>query len=463
MGSKQVAGVILAAGKGTRMKSALPKCAHPVCGLAMVEHIGRAMKALGVGEPVIVVGEGAEMLKASLTSADYLFALQETQEGTGHAARMAMDALPEFDGPLLLTPGDTPLLNEEGLRRVLDNYNAGGCKAVVASFRVPEPRQYGRIIRNGDGTFRAIVEAKDCTPEELLVNEVNSAVYCFDAATLRRLLPKLTKENAQEEYLLTDILRLMTEEGHAVGIEEFADESIFKGVNNRWELSEAAEILRLRVLKEHALNGVTIVDLGTTFIELDVVIEPDTQIEPMTTLRGKTQIGTGSIIGPMTVVIDSKIGPECWVRQSQVHASTVAKGVKIGPFANLRPGSVVGEDCKIGNFVELKNATLGAKVAAGHLAYLGDATIGFGTNIGAGTITCNYDGYAKHRTEVGEKAFIGTNSTLVAPVTIGDGAYIAAGSTITRDIKADSLGIGRARTEEKQEWAALYRKRKAPK
>ncbi|MBL8048411.1 MAG: bifunctional UDP-N-acetylglucosamine diphosphorylase/glucosamine-1-phosphate N-acetyltransferase GlmU [Chthonomonas sp.] len=460
MAQRRVAGVILAAGKGTRMKSELPKCAHPVCGLAMVEHIGRAMKALGVETPVLVVGHGASQLQASLTDPNYLFEMQETQEGTGHAAKMAMRSLPDFEGPVLLTPGDTPLLNREGLAQVLELFNQGGFAAVVATFTVPDAGNYGRIVRNASGDFAKIVEAKDCNEEERKIGEVNSAVYCFDAARLRAILPRLDKNNAQEEYLLTDVLRFMVEDGDRVGIVEFPDESIFKGVNNRWELAEAGEILRRRLLREHAMNGVTIVDPATTFIEPDVELEPDCLIEPMTTLRGKTRIGAGSIIGPMSVIIDAEIGRECWVRQSQVQASKVADGVKVGPYAHIRPGSTVGRGCKIGNFVELKNAQLGDKVAAGHLAYLGDATVGDGTNIGAGTITCNYDGYAKHRTTIGANTFVGTNSTLVAPLTIGDGAYIAAGSTITKDIEADSLGIGRARTEEKPQWAARYKQRK---
>lgn len=456
-----VAGIILAAGKGTRMKSDLPKCAHPVCGLAMVEHIGRAMKQLGVEKPVLVVGHGASQLQASLTSPEYLFALQETQEGTGHAARVAMALLDGYDGPILLCPGDTPLLTAEGMKALLDAYRQGQYGCVVATFCLPDAGKYGRIMRNAAGKFDRIVEAKDCTPDELKVREINSAVYCFDAAALRRHLPHLSRENAQEEYLLTDVLGMIIAEGGEVGIVEFPDDSIFKGVNNRWELAEAHEVLRMRILREHCLQGVTIVDPNTTTVEPDVRLAADCLIEPMTILRGDAIIGAGSIIGPMTVIDSATIGERCHIRQSHVQQCTLGDEVRVGPFAHIRPGSEVGSRSRVGNFVELKKATFGEGVMAGHLAYLGDAAIGAGTNIGAGTITCNYDGYNKWKTSIGERVFVGSNSTLVAPLEIGSGAFIAAGSTITDSIQPDALGIGRARTEEKAEWAARYRKKQS--
>ncbi|MCE9557660.1 MAG: bifunctional UDP-N-acetylglucosamine diphosphorylase/glucosamine-1-phosphate N-acetyltransferase GlmU [Armatimonadetes bacterium] len=441
------------------MKSELPKCAHPICGIAMVEHIGRAMKKLGAEKPVLVVGHGAELLKSSLWDANYSFAMQETQEGTGHAAQMAMTKLGEFDGPVLLTPGDTPLLNAEGLQLLLEKFETSGAKAVVASFQVPEGGNYGRIIRNQAGEFAKIVEAKDCTPEEAKATEVNSAVYCFDAVTLRRLLPKLDKNNAQQEYLLTDILKHIVEEGHKVAVVEFPNDTIFKGVNNRWELAQAATIMRMSILERHALNGVTIIDPGTTFIDPDVEIAPEAQIEPMTVLQGRTKIGAGSVIGPMTTIDDSEIGASCRVAQSRVSHAIVGDNVKIGPFANIRPGTKLGNECRIGNFVEVKNSELGTGVASGHLTYIGDATIGDRTNVGAGTITCNYDGYKKHQTKIGKGAFIGSNSTIIAPCEVGDGAYIAAGSVVDKNIGKDSLGIGRAHTVEKTKWASQYRER----
>lgn len=453
-----LAGIILAAGLGTRMKSVLPKCAHPVCGIPMVEHIGRAMRAVGVDRPVVVIGHGGEVIRTSLSQEQYRFAVQETQEGTGHAARCAADELAGFDGPILLTPGDTPLLDADALKMIVDHHRATDAQVTVATFELPDAGQYGRIIRSA-GRFEKIVEFKNATPEERLVREVNSGVYCFDAKHLFDSLPKLSKENEQGEYLLTDVLELATHVECVV----FPDDSIFKGVNNRWEMAEAQEILRRRILRTHALNGVTLEDPNSIQIGPDVTIAQDVLIRAGTILEGTTSIGTGSVIGPYTQISDSAVGEEAAIRQSVVNNATIGNSVRIGPFAHIRPLSVIKDGAKVGNFVETKKTVIGEGAAANHLSYLGDAEVGPRANVGAGTITCNYDGFEKHRTTIGPEAFVGSNSTLVAPVTIGDGAIIAAGSTITSDVPAQAMAFGRAVQVTKEGRAEEFRSKKREK
>lgn len=455
-----VQGVILAAGKGTRMKSELPKALHPVCGVPMVDLVGRAMKAAGIASPIVIVGHGADAVRRALDGQGYRFALQAEQHGTGHAVRMAEEALQGYDGPLIVAPGDTPLLDRTVFDRLLEVHREQMATVTVATCTVADPHGYGRLIRDPDGRPAAIVEEKDATDDERSVREVNAGVYCFDAATLFGLLPRLSSANAQGEYYLTDMIRILASEGASVATAEFLDASVLIGVNDRRQLAEASDILRQRILVRHMLDGVTIVDPETTYIGLDVTIEPDVAIAPMTTLEGTTFVGGGSSIGPMSRVKDSRIGRGCTILMSFVDRAKMADGSRCGPFAHLRPGADVGDGVKIGNFVEIKNSVLAPGSQVSHLSYIGDAEVGAGTNIGAGTITCNYDGFEKHKTTIGDNAFIGSNSTLVAPVTIGDGVVIAAGSTITKNVADDGLGIGRSRQENKPEWARQWRERK---
>jgi len=457
-----LAGIILAAGLGTRMKSVLPKCAHLVCGLPMVEHIGRAMRAIGVDRPVVVIGHGGEVMRTLLSPDEYRFAEQKSQEGTGHAAKCGASALDGYEGPVLLAPGDTPLLNAEALAEIVDRHIATEAGVTFATFELADAGQYGRVIRNDD-VFEKIVEYKNATAQERKCREVNSGVYCFDAAVLFDALPQLTKDNPQGEYLITDVLELAVKKGRHIEIVKFPDDSIFKGVNNRWELAEAQQMLQLQIVKQHAINGVTFDDPKTAYIGPDVVIEPDVLIRAMTIIEGATRIGKGSMIGPFTQIKESTIGEEVEIRQSTVCNADIRKGARCGPFCNIRPLSVIHEGARIGNFVEVKNSAVGEGAAANHLAYLGDAQIGPKTNIGAGTITCNYDGFEKHRTTIGADAFVGSNSTLVAPLTIGDGAIIAAGSTITSDVEADAMAFGRAQQMNKPERAREFRSKKREK
>lgn len=459
MFSAPVAGVILAAGKGTRMKSDLPKGLHTVCGLPMVELVGRAMKRAGIEHPIVVIGHGGEEIKEALGEG-YHYVWQREQLGTGHAAQMAAPKLGGGRGCTLIVPGDTPLIDSASLCAMIQRHQEGQAACTIATVEMPDPSGYGRLVRNDKGEVARIVEEKDASAAEKAIREVNLSIYCFASDALLRHLPNLSNQNAQGEFYLTDVVAAIAGEGGKILVERFTDPAIFAGVNDRWQLALAEKALRLRILRHHAIEGVTIRDPDSTFIGMDVKIEPDAVIEPCTTLSGQTRIAAGCRIGPYSILDDSVVGEGSLVYMSRLSEATVGESVKIGPFANLRPKSMIGDRAKIGNFVEVKNSTVEEGSAASHLAYLGDATIGARTNIGAGTITCNYDGYAKHRTVIGKEAFVGSNSTLVAPVTIGDGAFVAAGSTITHDVPPNALGLGRARQEVKEEWAVHWRKRK---
>jgi bifunctional UDP-N-acetylglucosamine pyrophosphorylase/glucosamine-1-phosphate N-acetyltransferase len=454
-----LAGVILAAGKGTRMKSELPKVLHSVCGLPMVEHVGRAMRVAGVERPIVVVGHGGRLLREALGEDAYAYAEQAEQLGTGHAAAMAAPLLSGYDGPVIVTPGDTPLLTGEALSALVARHRETEAAITLATFRLEDPTGYGRVVREHGRPVR-IVEHKDASGEERAIDEVNAGVYCIDARALVEVLPRLRADNALGEYYLTDVLALLAGDGARCVAVEWEDPSLMMGVNDRWQLAEAAGAMRARLLRAHALAGVTIIDPKTTYVHADVRIEADTVLEPMTSLEGRTMVGAGCVIGPSARVIDSVIEDECSVVMSLVVGAVMRSGSRCGPFAHLRPGAVLGERAKVGNFVEVKNATLGEGSSASHLTYLGDAEIGPRVNVGAGTITCNYDGFAKHRTVIEEGAFVGSNSTLVAPVTIGKDAIVGAGSVITDDVPEDSLGLGRARQENKHEWAKSWRRKR---
>lgn len=457
--SVPLAGVILAAGKGTRMKSDLPKSLHSVCGLPIAEHIGRAMRSIGIRRPVFVIGFGGELMRASLGEEHYAYATQQEQLGTGHALLMAREMLASHQGPLLVVPGDAPLAEPEQLDSLVDYHLKSGATVTIGTMFLDDPRGHGRLIRKPDGTIERIIEDRLLTDEQRAIREVNSSFYCFDSSALFEALPKIGRVNAQGEYFLTDVIAALSGSGCRIESFRFVEQELFTGINDRWQLAEAGAIMRKQILRRHALNGVTIVDPATTFIGADVHIEPDTSIEPMTLIDGKTTIASGCVIGPCCRILDATIDEEVVIYMSHVNSAKIDRGARIGPYAHLRPKAHIGERAKIGNFVEIKNATIGNRVSAGHLAYIGDADVGAGTNIGAGTITCNYDGFRKHRTTIGQEAFIGSNSTLVAPITIAEGAYVAAGSTITSDVPAEALGIGRGRQENKDGWAARWKEK----
>lgn len=441
------------------MKSELPKCLHEVCGLPMVEHVVRALKRVGVERPVVVVGHGAEKVREALgDTCDY--ATQTEQLGTGHAVMSAVDLLGSHDGPLLVCAGDTPLLTPETLAVLVESQRSTGSAASMATFELDDPFGYGRVVRDGESVV-AIVEEKDCSDEEAAIDEVNAAVYCFDAQSLFKALPNLQNKNAQGEYYLTDIVATFVSEGLLVDAVRFDDESEFLGVNDRWQLSEASWLMRLSILGGLAMSGVTILDPASTHIGADVEVGQDCTILPGCVIEGKTTIGAGSQIGPNCWIKDSRIGERCRVFMSHMERAEMGAGSRCGPFSNLRPGARLGEEVKIGNFVEVKNSDLAKKVSVSHLTYIGDASVGADSNIGAGTITCNYDGFTKSRTEIGKGSFVGSNSTLVAPVRIGDGAFVAAGSVVTKDVPDDALAVGRTRQENKEAWAKHWRKRKA--
>ena len=452
---QNVAALVLAAGRSTRMKSKMPKALHPLLGRPLLRYALEAVTAAGVERSIVVIGHQAETVRAAMGE-DHEYVLQEVQQGTGHAVGMADALLADWAGPLLVLPGDAPLITSDQLEILLRHHAETGAAATLLTATLSDPGAYGRIVRDPQtGRVQAIVEARDATPAQRAISEINASIYAFDPAVLFPALRQITPQNAQSEYYLTDVIALLAQQGQIVEAIISPDPEIARGINTRVELMELSQVLRMRIQKTHMLAGVTIVDPLTTHIEADVKIGMDTTIHPFTILSGVTDIGADCEIGPGARVSDSKIGNGVTVHDSYVVASEIGDGTRVGPFANIRPGSTVGKNVKIGDFVELKNATLGDNVSAGHLAYLGDTEIGPRTNIGAGTITCNYDPLqtpSKNKTIIGSDAFVGTHSTLVAPVSVGDGAWTAAGSTITDDVPSDSLGLGRARQVNKDGW-----------
>jgi bifunctional UDP-N-acetylglucosamine pyrophosphorylase/glucosamine-1-phosphate N-acetyltransferase len=454
----RVAALILAAGKSTRMKSRTPKALHPLLGKPLLRYASEAALAAGAERAVLVVGHQSELVQEAM-GGDFEYVLQAEQKGTGHAVQMAQELLRDWEGPVLVMPGDAPLVSASLLRSLLEHHANMRAAATLLTAVLDDAGAYGRIIRDpATNGVLGIVEARDASPEQLKIGEIGTSVYAFHPQRLFEALSQISPNNAQGEYYLTDVIALLAKQGHPVEAVVSPDPDIVRGVNTRTELVEIGQILRERIHRTLMLSGVTIVDPVTTHIDTTVKIGMDTVVHPYTVLSGVTDIGEGCQIGPGARISDSRIGNDVTVRDSWIVASEVGDGTRVGPYANLRPGNVVGKNVKIGDFVELKQATLADGVSAGHFTYLGDAEVGAKTNIGAGTITCNYDGARKHRTTIGADAFIGTNNTLVAPVTIGEGAYTAAGSTITEDVPPGALGIGRARQINKDGWAASRKK-----
>ncbi|TDM07224.1 bifunctional UDP-N-acetylglucosamine diphosphorylase/glucosamine-1-phosphate N-acetyltransferase GlmU [Macrococcus lamae] len=441
--------IILAAGKGTRMKSKLYKVLHPVCGKPMVKHVLDNVRKAGVTEVVTIVGHGAEQVKEVLGE-ESRFSMQEEQLGTAHAVSMAKEHLGGQTGTTVIVCGDTPLISEETISNFIAHHEKSGAKATILSAKTAQPFGCGRIIRDEHHNVVKIVEEKDASIEEKLITEISSGTFCFDNAALFEKLNQVDNNNAQGEYYLPDVIQLLQAEGEIVEayITEDFDETL--GVNDRVNLSKAERLMRQRINHHHMINGVTIIDPDATYIESDVVIGADTIIYPGTILAGKTVIGEDVFISANCEIKDSTIGDRAEIKQSVVKESIVGEETAVGPYAQLRPGSDIGRAAKIGNFVEIKKARLDDEAKVSHLSYIGDATVGERTNIGCGTITVNYDGKNKFKTTIGKDAFIGCNSNLVAPVTIGDESFIAAGSTITDDVPAASLALGRARQTTKE-------------
>lgn len=457
--------VVLAAGKGTRMKSARPKVLHPVLGKPLVDWVIDAVFAAGATDVVGVVGHGAEAVTAELRArygSRVATVVQTEQRGTGHAVLCALPAIPDDVDDVLIVCGDTPRLGAEQLRALVLQRRTSNASVAMWTTIVHEPRGYGRIARDAAGTVQAIVEEKDATEAQRAITEINPGVYCVSAAFLRRALPQLSPNNAAGELYLTDIIALAVAERAGSVATLVVDVDLTQGINDRVQLAEAEAWARTQRARQLRLDGVTIVNEASTTIEADVVVGTDVTIEPGAALRGNTIVGNNVTIGQGSVITNCRLDDGVVVHPYSVCDNAyVRSNAVVGPFARLRPEADVGVGAHVGNFVELKKTKLGAGSKANHLAYLGDADIGAGVNVGAGTITCNYDGIGKHKTSINDGVFVGSNSTLVAPIAIGEGAYIAAGSVVTDAVPADAIAFGRARQENKTGRAADLRARNA--
>ncbi|MGE4588953.1 MAG: bifunctional UDP-N-acetylglucosamine diphosphorylase/glucosamine-1-phosphate N-acetyltransferase GlmU [Acidaminococcaceae bacterium] len=455
--SKMVA-VILAAGKGTRMRSKLPKVLHKVGGKPMLEHVMAAAETAGADKSIVVVGFESEQV-AEFVGTRAEIAVQAEQLGTGHAVMQAADILKDFSGTVMIICGDTPLLDGCELKEFYLQHQASGAAATVLTAIMDNPAGYGRILRDCEGHVTGIVEEKDANAAQKAICEINTGIYCMEAPLLFEALAGLTCDNAQGEYYLTDVLSKINEMGKFVGGVSTADSDMIMGINSRRQLAEAEAIMRQRLLDKLMDQGVTIMDPASTFIEGTVEIGQDTIIYPFTWLEGATKIGNDSVIGPNVRLTNVIVGNATNLQFVYGHDCIIGNGVTAGPYVHLRPDTVISDEVKIGNFVEVKNSNIGHGSKLPHLSYIGDSDIGERVNMGCGSITVNYDGKKKHRTVVGDDAFVGCNSNLVAPVTVGAGAYVGAGSTVTKDVPPDDLGVARARQTNIKGWAAKYRNR----
>jgi bifunctional UDP-N-acetylglucosamine pyrophosphorylase / glucosamine-1-phosphate N-acetyltransferase len=447
--------VILAAGEGKRMRSRQPKVLHQLCGRPLISYSLRLARSLG-DRIVLVVPPDADAVRAA-AGEGVTIVEQRERLGTGHAVLQARSHCEGLEGPILVLPSDAPLLSVEAIERLVTHHATTGAAATVLTAVVDRPQGYGRVLRQG-GRVKRIVEDRDATDDEKKVSEINTSVYCFDGRRLWPALERVRPENDQGEYYLTDVIDLLGKAGGRIEALAVADPEEALGVNDRKQLAALAAIQRRRILDRHMLAGVTIVDPATTYIDDTVTIGPDTVIYPHVMIEVASEIGSDCVIGAGCHVRATRIADRVQLRPYCVLTeSVVERGAMMGPFCHLRPNSHVGENCEIGNFIELKKAKVGRKTKAHHVGYLGDVVIGEGANIGAGTIFVNYDGSAKHTTIVGDGAFVGSNTSIVAPVTIGNGAYVAAGSVITKDVPPDALAVDRAPQVVKEGWAARRR------
>jgi bifunctional UDP-N-acetylglucosamine pyrophosphorylase/glucosamine-1-phosphate N-acetyltransferase len=452
--------VILAAGRGTRMKSRTPKVLHPVCGRSILAHQIAIGRELGAKRVLVVVGDEAPEIEAALSGEDVALVRQREPLGTGHAALQARDALADHKGPVLILYGDHPCYRAATFADLIDHYRRSGADLALHTCEFPEPMAYGRVVRGPGGAVTRIVEARDASPEILEIREVNVGNYVARSEFLWDALARIGNDNAKGEYYLTDLVAIALQDGRRVETARVEDWEEALGINDRADLATAEAVLRRRIAQHWMVEGVTLVDPERTYIDAEVEIGADTLIEPGAALRGSTRIGPGCRISAGSVVEDSTLGagtwirPHCWVEGSRLGADCI-----IGPSAHLRPGNEIGNRVRIGNFVEVKNSRIGDGTKADHLSYIGDADLGAGVTFACGAITVNYDGIAKHRTVVGDGAFVGCNSNLIAPVTIEEGAFVAAGSTITTDVPPGALSVARARQREIEGWVERRRKR----
>ena len=438
--------VVLAAGQGTRMRSATPKVLHPLGGRTMLGHVLAAAEPLGAAATVVVVGAGRDAVREHLAQVApaALPVVQEEQRGSGHAAAVALDAVPDVDGPVLLVNGDAPLLRRETVTGLVGAHVAAGNALTVLTAEVADPTGLGRIVRGEAGAVRAIVEERDATDEQRAIREINAGVYVGDAATLRRTLARIGADNDQGEQYVTDVLGMLAAEGAPVGGFRAEDPDDVLGCNDQRELAERRRMLNDRVLDDLMRAGVTVVDPGTTWVDVTATVAADAVLQPGTQLLGTTSVAAHAVVGPDTTLTDTEVGERSTVVRTHAQGAVVGPEVSVGPFAYLRPGTRLAAGAKVGTFVETKNAAIGEGSKVPHLSYVGDATIGRGTNIGAATVFVNYDGVAKHHTTIGDHARTGADNMFVAPVTVGDGAYTAAGSVIISDVPPGAMGVARA-------------------
>ena len=445
--------VILAAGQGTRMKSNLPKVLHPIAGRPMIERVLETANALSPETVTLIVGHKADVLRSKLVdNPNVQFALQEPQLGTAHALQQAEPLLTGRSGSLVLLSGDVPLLSADTLRRLLDTHRGSGAAATVVTATVERPYGYGRIVR-AKGRIARIVEERDASPTQRTIKEINSGIYAFDLAPLFDALRSIASQNAQGEFYLTDLVAIYRRRRLPVETLLIENAQEIRGINSRSELAEVSKLVTQKKNEELMAAGVTLIDPATTYVAPEAEIAADTVLHPGVVIEGRTRIGSACEIQAYVRISDSEIGDRVTINSfCLISGAQVAAGAALGPFAHLRPGTAVSEDARIGNFVELKNTSFGPRSKANHLSYLGDATVGADVNVGAGTITCNYDGVNKHRTVIEDGAFIGSDSQLVAPVTVGKGAYVGAGSSIVADVPAGALGIARGRQNNVEGW-----------
>lgn len=457
--ARPAAVVVLAAGEGTRMKSSTPKVLHALGGRSMLGHVVAAARALDPQHLIVVVGHGRDRVTAALAELDpaATAVVQAEQRGTGHAVRTALEGLEHLDGTVVVVPGDAPLLTTETVRAMCERHIAAGAATTVLTAELADATGYGRVVRGADGSVAAIVEHKDADERVRAIREINTSVYAFSAGPLREALGKLGTDNVQGEEYLTDVIGLHRDAGLAVTAHVAPDVAEVMGINDRAQLAQAARVLRDRINTRHLLAGVAILDPVTTWIDADVVLEPDATILQNTQLKGGTVVRRGAVVGPDTTLLGTEVGEDAQVRRTTAEGAVIGEGATVGPYTYLRPGTRLGKGSKAGAYVEIKASEVGDGSKVPHLSYVGDATIGERSNIGAATVFVNYDGRDKHRTTVGDDVRIGSDSMLVAPVEIGDGAYTAAGSVITQDVPPGALGVGRARQRNIEGWVERKR------
>jgi len=451
----KIKAIILAAGGGTRMKSNKPKVIHEILKKTLVDYVIESAKEAGIEEICVVVGHQSDVVEAAI-SHEVVYAKQTELLGTGHAVMMAEDFL-DAEGKTLVLFGDTPLITSDTLKAMIQHCESTLSDVVVLSTIVENPTGYGRILRDHNGLFLKSVEHKDATEQEKMVCEINSGMYCFDSKALKNVLGKLTNDNAQGEYYLPDAMKIIMEMGGKVEVLVTEESDEILGINTKVQLAEAGLIMQRRINEGFMLEGVGMINPDQCYISKDAIIGADTEIYPNTFIEGHTKIGKGCIIGPNTKIVDCEIGDRVYIEQSTALESKISHDTTVGPYAYIRPNSNIGQNIKIGDFVEIKNATIGDGTKVSHLTYIGDADVGKNVNFGCGTVVVNYDGQKKYRTTIEDEAFIGCNTNLVSPVTVHHRAYTAAGSTITNDVPESALGIARTRQTNIEDWAKRNR------